>query len=43
MKKLPIGISTLANILNEGYVYVDKTHGVQMLKILFPLAPAPFR
>lgn len=31
MKKLPIGISTLANILNDGYVYVDKTPYVQML------------
>jgi hypothetical protein len=25
MKKLPIGISTLAEIINENYVYVDKT------------------
>jgi len=25
-KKLPIGISTLRNIIEEGYLYVDKTH-----------------
>ena len=25
MKKLPIGISTLRNIIEEGYLYVDKT------------------
>jgi len=25
MKKLPIGISTLSEIINENYVYVDKT------------------
>lgn len=31
MKKLPIGISTLADIINDGYVYVDKTPYVQML------------
>ncbi|MCX8069529.1 MAG: AAA family ATPase, partial [Thermodesulfovibrionales bacterium] len=26
LKKLPIGISTLKEIVSEGYVYVDKTH-----------------
>lgn len=26
LKKLPIGISTLKDIINEGYLYVDKTH-----------------
>lgn len=26
LKKLPIGISTLKTILNENYLYVDKTH-----------------
>ncbi|MEZ5479699.1 MAG: AAA family ATPase [Thiolinea sp.] len=31
MKKLPIGISTLADIIYDGYVYVDKTPYVQML------------
>ncbi|MEZ5453095.1 MAG: AAA family ATPase [Thiothrix sp.] len=31
MKNLPIGISTLADIINDGYVYVDKTRYVQML------------
>ncbi|MCK5509515.1 MAG: AAA family ATPase, partial [Desulfobacterales bacterium] len=25
MKKLPIGIQTFKNIINEGYCYVDKT------------------
>lgn len=31
MKKLPIGISTLADFIADGYVYVDKTPYVQML------------
>ncbi|MBU0653518.1 MAG: AAA family ATPase, partial [Gammaproteobacteria bacterium] len=31
MKKLPIGISTLADFIADGYVYVDKTLYVQML------------
>lgn len=31
MKKLPIGISTLAKIINGNYVYVDKTHYIQQL------------
>lgn len=31
MKKLPIGISTLADIITDGYVYIDKTSYVQML------------
>jgi Protein of unknown function (DUF1703)./Predicted AAA-ATPase. len=31
MKKLPIGISTLADFITDGYVYVDKTPHVQML------------
>ena len=31
MKKLPIGISTLADFITDGYVYVDKTPYVQML------------
>ncbi|EIJ34603.1 ATP-binding protein [Thiothrix nivea] len=31
MKKLPIGISTLANFIADGYVYVDKTPYVQMM------------
>ncbi|MBD3843750.1 MAG: AAA family ATPase, partial [Campylobacterales bacterium] len=26
LKKLPIGISTLKTILNDGYLYIDKTH-----------------
>ncbi len=25
MKKLPIGIQTFKKIINEGYIYVDKT------------------
>lgn len=29
MKRLPIGMSTLANIINGGYVYVDKTPYIQ--------------
>jgi len=31
MKKLPIGISTLSRIINEGYAYVDKTRKVHQL------------
>ncbi len=31
MKKLPIGISTLAKMRQDGYTYVDKTHHVQRL------------
>lgn len=31
MKKLPIGISTLSNIIDDGFVYVDKTAYVQQL------------
>ena len=31
MKKLPIGMSTLRNMLEEGYIYVDKTEYVKKL------------
>ena len=31
MHKLPIGISTLSEIINHGYVYVDKTAHIQRL------------
>lgn len=31
MKKLPIGISTLANMFEDDYVYIDKTHHVHKL------------
>ncbi len=31
MKKLPIGISTLSSILNDGCVYVDKTALIHQL------------
>ncbi|MCF8107845.1 MAG: AAA family ATPase [Desulfohalobiaceae bacterium] len=31
MKKLPLGISTLSKIINEGYAYVDKSHMVAKL------------
>jgi len=31
MKKLPIGISTLSEINEENYLYIDKTHHVAML------------
>jgi hypothetical protein len=31
MKKLPIGISTFKDIIEEGYLYVDKTHFVKRL------------
>ena len=26
LKKLPIGISTLTDIIKDNYIYVDKTH-----------------
>ena len=26
MKKLPVGISTFSKIIEEGYLYIDKTH-----------------
>jgi len=31
MKKLPIGIQTFAEIINEGYVYVDKPRHIAQL------------
>ena len=31
MKKLPIGIQTFENLIQEGYCYVDKTHFVKLL------------
>ncbi|MBL0700591.1 MAG: AAA family ATPase [Desulfosarcina sp.] len=31
MKKLPIGISTFRDIIEEGYVYIDKTFFVKRL------------
>ncbi|WP_045216606.1 ATP-binding protein [Desulfonatronovibrio magnus] len=31
MKKLPIGIQTFENLIDEGYYYVDKTHFVHQL------------
>ena len=31
LKKLPIGISTLKTILEENYIYVDKTNLAQQL------------
>ena len=31
MKKLPLGIQTLRNILEEGYLYVDKTKEIMPL------------
>ena len=31
MKKLPIGVSTLSKIINDGYAYVDKSPMVHQL------------
>lgn len=31
MKKLPIGIQTIENLIEEGYVYVDKTDFIHKL------------
>ena len=31
LKKLPIGISTLHNLIQDGYIYIDKTSFVSNL------------
>jgi hypothetical protein len=47
LKKLPIGIQTFREIIEEGYVYIDKTAHARALaesgKYFLPVAPAPLR